>query len=80
MSDLLSQLAGLPAAEPDPARSLRVRQRCHATLARNTARRPAPTATRRPAWHAAWPAAIAGLGALYMAAVLALAAELFATR
>jgi len=76
----LSMLASLPPGEPDPARSRRVRQRCQTALVRGAARRHRPAAARRPRRPMAWPAAIACLGALYVAEVLSLAARILGTR
>lgn len=80
MSDPLQLLGTLPAAEPDAARSRRVRQRCHATLARGAAARRAGVDDPRPRWHTTWAAVMAGLGALYVAEVLVLASEVLGTR
>jgi hypothetical protein len=58
---LLRMLTDLPQTGPDPARSARVRARCHAALARS--RRPRGP---RPSGLRPGDALLAGLGAVYL--------------
>ncbi len=59
---LLRTLATLPSAQPDAARAVRVRAKCHAALERG---RPRPATKRRYAAFA-WEPLVAGLGGLYL--------------
>ena len=73
MSDPLSRiLAGLPSAEPDPARADRVRARCRATLTRLQPHRPQPRRVTR-----FWAPLVAGLGGVYLTEVIRQALHLY---
>ena len=66
MTESLSELlANLPPAAPDDARSDRRRTRCHAVLARHRSRH-----VERPAVRRLWEPLVAGLGGLYLVAVI----------
>jgi hypothetical protein len=79
MSDTLIRLLGeLPAADPDRARSERVRLRCHARLVRQSERASASRAPARPSRTAPlWPSLIATLGIAYLADVIVQALGLY---
>ncbi|MGE0816932.1 MAG: hypothetical protein AB7O28_02765 [Vicinamibacterales bacterium] len=71
---LMQALSALPCARVDPARSARIRQRCHDALARQTAH----AGVRRRAWPfaalgRAWRPAMALLGVAYLAEVIRVA-------
>lgn len=75
---LMERLAGLPAAEADAGRRERLRQRCHARLARDVRRRQKP---RHP-WPLhraplAWQPLVASLAFVYLATALVQALELY---
>jgi hypothetical protein len=66
MSDpLLQLLAGLPSAALDPSRADRVRARCHDALGRRRRHVSNPTPPGR-----IWTSLVAGMGGLYITAVL----------
>jgi hypothetical protein len=66
MTDSVSELlADLPPAAPDDARSDRRRSSCHAVLARHRSRHVDRRAVRR-----LWEPLVAGLGGLYVVAVI----------
>ena len=62
---LLRLLDGLPPATLDPVRADRIRARCHAALSRQRSR---VIHRRRTIRH--WPHIVAGLGGVYLTAVL----------
>jgi hypothetical protein len=84
MSDpLMSLLAALPAAEPDPARSARTKEQCRARLERAALRARGVTLdAERPRARSdrLWPAAIAALSAAYLADAIVLALGLYGRR
>ena len=71
------RLAQLALVVPDPRRGARIRGRCHAVLDRR--RRRQLKAEARVAFRWTWEvAAVIGLGAVYLSAVVAQAAALYA--
>jgi hypothetical protein len=73
MTDQWSQLlADLPGAKPDDARADRIRSRCHAVLARRRRPRLGALARRR-----VWEPVVAGLGGVYLAAIIVFALGLY---
>jgi hypothetical protein len=73
MSDtLIRLLSDLPSAEPDRARSERVRSRCRAQLARQAPRTPVTRAAppNRNRFAQLWQPLIATLGAAYLLEVI----------
>jgi len=73
MIDQLSQLlADLPNDEPNEARADRIRSRCHAVLARR--RQPRFGALTRGR---VWEPMVAGLGGVYLAAIIVFALGLY---
>ena len=68
---LIRWLAELPAAEPDPARSERIRVRCRARLARQAPRASAsPAAVPRGGMMQVWQPLIVVLGLAYLTEVI----------
>jgi hypothetical protein len=78
---LIRRLAELPMAVPDRARAERLRHRCRATLTQSARRAPsvALTAPRRVI-AMLWPPVVAGLGVVYLAAVILVALAVYGVR
>ena len=72
---LMRLLAGLPTAEPDPARAERIRMRCRAGLARRAA--DVRGSTDRGDSVQVWQPLIAVLGAAYLAIVIVQALNVY---
>ena len=70
---LMDLLAGLPSAEPDPARAGQIRMRCRARLARQ-----APRAdTRHPTATRLWQPLILVLGGAYLTGIIVQALRVY---
>jgi hypothetical protein len=82
MSDpLIRRLAELPLAVPDPARADRRRRRCRATLTQSARRAPSvPLTVPRRVIAMLWPPVVAGLGVVYLAAVILVALAVYGVR
>ncbi len=78
---LIRRLAELPIAVPDPARAERLRHRCRATLMQSARRAPSvPLTAPRRLIAMLWPPVVAGLGVVYLAAVILVAVALYGVR
>jgi hypothetical protein len=78
---LIRRLAELPMAVPDPARAERLRHRCRATLTRSARRAPSvPLTAPRRVIAMLWPPVVAGLGVVYLAAVILVALAVYGVR
>ena len=73
MTDSLSELlADLPQAEPNAARSDRLRSRCHTVLAKHR-----PRSSERRAVPRLWERLVVGLGGLYIAGAIREALQVY---
>jgi hypothetical protein len=79
MSDpLIRRLAELPTAVPDPARAERLRRRCRATLTQSAPRAPSvPLTSPSRVIAMLWPPVVAGIGVVYLAAVILVALAVY---
>ena len=82
MSDpLIRRLAELPLAVPDSARADRLRHRCRATLTQSVGGAPpVPLIVPRRVLAMLWPPLVAGLGVVYLAAVILVALAVYGVR
>lgn len=75
---LIRQLAGLPPAEPDGARTAHIRRRCHARLDRTRLGEPVADApASRDGTSSFWPPLLATLGVVYFAEVIVQALRVY---
>jgi len=78
---LIRRLAELPMAVPDPARAERLRHRCRATLTSSARRAPSvPLTAPGRVIAMLWPPVVAGLGVVYLAAVILVALAVYGVR
>jgi hypothetical protein len=78
---LIRRLAELPVAVPDPVRAERLRHRCRATLTQSARRATSvPLTAPRRVIAMLWPPVVAGLGVVYLAAVILVALAVYGVR